>query len=171
METRGKGTNERMGPYRKLTIGIILIFCLVEGVYVSIPDFCYDAPAWAIMLWGESTQWWSEMTWLLLFGVFSITLVYLTDFSKSFRNAHIESYQRLFRIIMLVAFLSLLWNYSAIYFRFDGWADLLILDSRGWLHGIFYLGVALEGLWLFGELLAFMSKIVPKLRDAQFQTK
>jgi hypothetical protein len=31
--------------------------------------------------------------------------------------------------------------------------------------------VALEGLWLFGELIGLMSKIVPRLRDVQFSTR
>ena len=148
-----------MGPYRKLTIAGILIFCLVEGIYVSIPDFCYSAPAWEIMLWGESTQWWSEMTWLLLFAVFSTSLVYTTEFSAQLKNPRIESYLRTFRIIMLVVFLSLLWNFSALYFQWDGWANTLVLDRGGYLHGVFYLSVVLEGLWLFGELLGLGCKV------------
>jgi hypothetical protein len=152
-----------MGSYRKALILGIIGFCVIEGVYVSIPDFCYDAHPWEIMLWGESSQWWSEMSWLLLFGVFSIGLVFVSEWSKNFRNKRVEAYQRAFRIIVLVAFLSLLWNFSALYFQWDGWANTLALDRGGYLHGVFYLGVALEGLWLFGELIGLMSKIVPSL--------
>jgi len=152
-----------MDSYRKALILGIIGFCVIEGVYVSIPDFCYDAHPWEIMLWGESSQWWSEMSWLLLFGVFSIGLVFVSEWSKSFRNKRVEAYQRAFRIIVLVAFLSLLWNFSALHFQWDGWANSLLLDRGGWLHGVFYLGVALEGLWLFGELIGLMSKIVPRL--------
>ena len=152
-----------MDSYRKALILGIIGFCVIEGVYVSIPDFCYDAHPWEIMLWGESSQWWSEMSWLLLFGVFSIGLVFVSEWSKSFRNKRVEAYQRAFRIIVLVAFLSLLWNFSALHFHWDGWTNLVLLDSGGYLHGIFYLGVALEGLWLFGELIGLMSKIVPRL--------
>jgi len=160
-----------MGPYRKALILGIIGFCVIEGVYVSIPDFCYDAHPWEIMLWGESSQWWSEMSWLLLFGVFSIGLVFVSEWSKNFRNKRVEAYQRAFRIIVLVAFLSLLWNFSALYFQWDGWTNTLALDRGGYLHGVFYLGVALEGLWLFGELIGLMSKIVPRLRAVQFSTK
>ena len=160
-----------MDSYRKALILGIIGFCVIEGVYVSIPDFCYDAHPWEIMLWGESSQWWSEMSWLLLFGVFSIGLVFVSEWSKNFRNKRVEAYQRAFRIIVLVAFLSLLWNFSALHFQWDGWANSLLLDRGGWLHGVFYLGVALEGLWLFGELLGLMSKIVPRLRAVQFSTK
>jgi len=152
-----------MGSYRKALILGIIGFCVIEGVYVSIPDFCYDAHPWEIMLWGESSQWWSEMSWLLLFGVFSIGLVFVSEWSKNFRNKRVEAYQRAFRIIVLVAFLSLLWNFSALYFQWDGWTNTLALDRGGYLHGVFYLGVALEGLWLFGELIGLMSKIVPSL--------
>jgi hypothetical protein len=152
-----------MDSYRKALILGIIGFCVIEGVYVSIPDFCYDAHPWEIMLWGESSQWWSEMSWLLLFGVFSIGLVFVSEWSKNFRNKRVEAYQRAFRIIVLVAFLSLLWNFSALYFQWDGWTNTLALDRGGYLHGVFYLGVALEGLWLFGELIGLMSKIVPRL--------
>jgi len=160
-----------MDSYRKALILGIIGFCVIEGVYVSIPDFCYDAHPWEIMLWGESSQWWSEMSWLLLFGVFSIGLVFVSEWSKNFRNKRVEAYQRAFRIIVLVAFLSLLWNFSALYFQWDGWTNTLALDRGGYLHGVFYLGVALEGLWLFGELIGLMSKIVPRLRAVQFSTK
>ena len=160
-----------MDSYRKALILGIIGFCVIEGVYVSIPDFCYDAHPWEIMLWGESSQWWSEMSWLLLFGVFSIGLVFVSEWSKNFRNKRVEAYQRAFRIIVLVAFLSLLWNFSALYFQWDGWTNTLALDSGGYLHGIFYLGVALEGLWLFGELIGLMSKIVLRLRVVESPTK
>jgi hypothetical protein len=70
-----------------------------------------------------------------------------------------------------VAFLSLLWNFSALYFQWDGWTNTLALDRGGYLHGAFYLSVSLEGVWLFAESLAFVSKIVPRLKDAQFSTK
>jgi len=152
------GTNG-MGRLRGLLVLGIIGFCIVEGVYVSIPDYCYDAPPWAIMLWGEQTQWWSEMTWLLLFGIFSISLIYVVEWSKGFKDKRIEFYQRVFRIIVLVAFLSLLWNFSAVYWHWDGWSDFIILDRGGWLHGIFYLGVSIEGLWLFGELIGLGCKV------------
>jgi len=160
-----------MDSYRKALILGIIGFCVVESIYVSIPDFCYDAPAWEIMSWGERTQWWSEMTWLILFGVFSVSLVFVLEWSKSLRDKKVEPYLKFFRIAFLVAFLSLLWNFSALYFHWDGWANSLLLDQGGWLHGVFYLGVALEGLWLFGELLGLVSKIVPRLRDVQFSTR
>ena len=148
-----------MDSYRKALILGIIGFCVIEGVYVSIPDFCYDAHPWEIMLWGESSQWWSEVTWIGLFGVFSISLMYVVEWSRSFRNPRIESYQKVFRIVFLLAFLSLLWNFSALHFHWDGWANSLLLDRGGWLHGVFYLGVALEGLWLFGELIGLGCKV------------
>jgi hypothetical protein len=91
--------------------------------------------------------------------VFSIGLVFVSEWSKNFRNKRVEAYQRAFRIIVLVAFLSLLWNFSALYFQWDGWTNTLALDRGGYLHGVFYLGVALEGLWLFGELIGLGCKV------------
>jgi hypothetical protein len=152
-----------MGPYRKALILGIIGFCVVEGVYVSVPDFCYDAHPWEIMLWGESSQWWSEITWIGLFGVFSVSLVYVVDWSRSIRNPRVEAYQRVCRIVFLAAFLSLVWNFSALFFHWGGWVNSLFLDRGGYLHGVFYLSVALEGLWLFEELIGLMSKIVLKL--------
>jgi len=167
-----KETDDWMGPKLRASLVIsIIVFTISLAIFVSIPDYCYNAPPWAIMLWGEASQWWSEITWLILFGIFSIALVFVLGWSNSIRDKKVESYLRLFRIAFLVAFLSLLWNFSALYFRWDGWANSLLLDRSGYLHGVFYLGVALQGLWLFGELIGLVSKIVPRLRDVQFSTR
>jgi hypothetical protein len=163
----GGRENHDMARLKVSLVILTILFCLLLGIYVSIPDFPRDAYPWEIMLWGESSQWWSEISWIFLFCIFTTSLIFILGWSKSFPNPRIESYQKIFRIVILVAFLSLLWNFSAVYFRFDGWSELIILDRGGYLHGVFYLGVCIEGLWLFAESLAFVSKIVPRLRDGQ----
>ena len=152
-----------MGRLKNALVVSTIIFTFGLIVYVSIPDFPRAAHPWEIMLWGESSQWWSEVSWILVFAVFSISLLFVLDWSGQVRNVKVEGYQKVVRIAFLVVFLSILWNFSALYFHWDGWAEMFILDRGGYLHGVFYLGVVLEGLWLFEELIGFVSKIVPKL--------
>jgi hypothetical protein len=145
-----------------LILGIVL-FCVLLGIYVSIPDYPRSAYPWEIMLWGESSQWWSEVSWIMAFCIFSVSLVFIFDWSSGLRNLRVESYQRVARIIFLVAFLSLVWNFSAVYFSWSGLEGTVILDRGGYLHGVFYLGVALQGLWLFEESIGLVSKVMPRV--------
>lgn len=159
-----------MGRLKLSLVILTILFSLGLGIYVSIPDYPRSAYPFEIMLWGESSQWWSEITWIGLFAVFSVSLLFLLEWNRSIKNSRIDFYQRVARIVFLVAFLSLVWNFSAVYFSWSGFTSSIILDRGGYLHGVFYLGVALEGLWLFVESLAFVSKIVPRLKNVQFQT-
>lgn len=149
---------------RNLLVGGIIVFCLLISVYVSIPDYPRGAYPWEIMLWGERSQWWSEITWILLFGVFSVSLTYIIHWQRLLPpNPRVEAPQRLCRLIWGVSSVCLIWNFSAIHFAWRGWYSTLILDSGGYLHGVFYLVVVLLGVLLFEELLAFVSRIVPRL--------
>jgi len=148
-----------MGPYRKLTIAGILIFCLVEGIYVSIPDFCYSAPAWEIMLWGESTQWWSEMTWILAFGLFSVSLCFVSDW-----NRQLGGNPWVLRAVMVCVLILASLDFAILYFDWAGFTETVILDRGGFLHGLFYLDTAILGLWLFAEGLVLGCRIMPRLR-------
>lgn len=152
-----------MGRLKTILILGIILFSLGLGIYVSIPDYPRTAHPWEIMSWGESSQWWSEITWILLFCVFSVSLVFVLGWGRFLRDKRVESYQRYARIAFLVVFLSLVWNFSALYFQWDGWRNTLALDRGGYLHGVFYLSVALEGLFLFEELLGLGAKVIPRL--------
>jgi hypothetical protein len=138
-----------------LIIGIIG-FCLMTTLYVSIPDFPRNAYAWEIMLWGESSQWWSEVTWIVMFGVFATSTVFLASWNSELRLSRaIAFYRGVFLGTMLLASALLLFSFSAIFFHWDGWSQTIALDKNGWLHGIFYLFTSLLGIVVFEEVLVF----------------
>lgn len=149
---------------RNLAILGILFSSIILVVYVSIPDYPRDARAWEIMLWGEKSQWWSEMSWILLFDVFSISIMYLASWSRRLPgNPRVDSSQRTFRMIWGISSVLLIYDFSILHFRWHGWYSTFALDSGGWLHGTFYLWVTLLGVLLFGEGLAFVSKVIPRI--------
>jgi len=138
-----------------LVVGIIG-FCLLVTLYVSIPDFPHNAHGWEIMLWGEQSQWWSEVTWILLFGVFAISLIFLASWNSELRiSKSIAFYRGVFLGMMLLASALLVFSFSAIFFHWDGWSQTIALDRGGWLHGIFYLLTSLLGIVVFEEMLVF----------------
>jgi hypothetical protein len=138
-----------------LLVGIIG-FCLLVTIYVSIPDFPKGAYAWEIMLWGESSQWWSEVTWIVLFGVFATSTVFLASWNSELKlNSAISFYRGVFLGTMLLVSILLAVSFSAIFFHWDGWSQSIVLDRGGWLHGIFYLLTSLLGIVVFEETLVF----------------
>ena len=138
-----------------LIVGIVG-FCLLVAIYVSIPDFPRGAYAWEIMLWGEQSQWWSEVTWIVLFGVFAISLVFVASWNSELRiSRSIAFYRGVFLGTMLLASALLMFSFSAIFFHWGGWSQTIALDKSGWLHGVFYLVTSLLGIVVFEELLVF----------------
>ena len=141
-----------------IVLGLILSsLCLI--VYVSIPDFPRTAKPWELMLWGESSQWWSEVSWIILFDVFSISILFVWGFSDQLKERSIDSTLYYVRVVFSIVFLLLLFDFSILYFEWSGWMGTVVLDRGGWLHGAFYLGVALEGMYLFSEALGLGCKI------------
>ena len=134
----------------------IIGFCLLVTIYVSIPDFPHNAYAWEIMLWGESSQWWSEVTWIVLFGVFAISLIFLASWNSELRlSRSIAFYRGAFLGTMLLVSILLAFSFSALFFHWGGWSQTIALDRNGWLHGIFYLFTSLLGIVVFEETLVF----------------
>lgn len=131
---------------------------------MSIPDYPYSAHPWAIMLWGEKSQWWSEMTWIGAFGVFGVLAILLTEWNGELRYDESASFtQWTVRLILLICFVSLSFHFSALHFQWKGWYDTMILDRGGYLHGIFYLWTFLLGLVCFEEGVFLVSRIVSKI--------
>jgi hypothetical protein len=149
---------------RDFLVLAIIGFCLLITLYVSIPDYPSKAYAWEIMLWGEQSQWWSEVTWIALFGIFSISLIFLFSWNSELdmpRNT--AFYRKMFLGIMTMIGVLLLFSFSATFFHWDGWTNTFALDRGGWLHGIFYLLTFLLGIVVFEEMLV--------LGDTVFHTK
>ena len=145
------------------SLGILGIigFCLGISIYVSIPDYPYEAYPWALMLWGEKSQWWSEITWVVLFGIFGVLSILLVEWNRELRRGLGLSFmQALSRFVFLIILISLSFHFSALYFEWHGWYSTLVLDKGGFLHGLFYLWTFVLGLFCFSELTFLVSGIV-----------
>lgn len=141
---------------RDFLVVAIIGFCLIITLYVSIPDYPSKAYAWELMLWGEQSQWWSEVTWVVLFGIFAISLIFLLSWNSELSlSRSTQVYRNLFLGIMTLASILLLFSFSAIFFHWDGFTKTIALDRGGWLHGIFYLFTFLLGIVVFEEVLVF----------------
>lgn len=150
------------------SLGILAIigFCLGISIYVSIPDYPYDAHPWAIMLWGEKSQWWSEITWIALFGVFGILAILLLEWNCELRGDRSVSFvQSTSRFVLVLGFVTLTIHFTALHFEWHGWYATLVLDRGGYLHGLFYLWTFILGLFCFSELMFLVSGIVRALRQ------
>ena len=140
-------------------IGVIG-FGLILGLYVSIPDFPYDAHAWELMLWGESSQWWSEMTWIGGFVILSISGLYLISWNLEIKsNKQEEAYLEAFRYIWPITVVSVAVHYSMFYFKWTDTESFFMKDSGGYLHGLFYLITFFLGILVFVEFMAYLSKV------------
>ncbi len=138
----------------------VIGFGFFMSVYVSIPDFPYDSPAWGFMLWGEPSQWWSEITWIGGFCVISILGLYLISWNSEVKSTKTETYfLRSFRVIWEVTVAALVFHYTAFYFSWTTWDGFILKDNTGYLHGLFYLLTFMLGLLVFGEGMAYLSKV------------
>ena len=142
-----------------LVLGIVG-FGLLITLYVSVPDFPYNAPAWEVMSWGESTQWWCEITWITLFCVFSIFSLYLLSWNHEVKGNKSERYWlKVFRVSWLITTISVTAHFSIVYFKWTTWEGFFINDNTGYLHGVFYLLTFFVGLLVFGEGMSYLSKL------------
>ena len=145
---------------RDLVIVSVICFSLGLSLYVSIPDYPHDASACEILLWGEASQWWSEMTWICAFCVLSISSLYLISWNSEVKSTKVETLNLdAFRFFWVVSVISILFHYSAYYFKWTDWESFFLKDSTGYLHGAFYIFTFLLGLLAFGELIAYASKV------------
>lgn len=145
---------------RNLAIIAIIGFGLFISVYVSIPDFPYDTPAWGFMLWGEASQWWSEITWIGAFVFLSIFTLYIVSWnSEVSAPKHEMFFTKVFRIVWIVSAISILAHYTAFYFWWSDWTGFILKDDTGYLHGFFYILTFLVGILAFGEGIAYLSKV------------
>lgn len=149
---------------RRMTrdIGIVCVigFGLLISIYVSIPDFPYDTPAWGFMLWGEPSQWWSEITWIGAFCVLTVSALYLVSWNSEVSSTKAEnSYHKMFRLGWVLGAVSIMLHYTAFYFWWTDWDGFFLKDNTGYLHGLFYILTFLIGLLVFGELIAYASKV------------
>ncbi len=135
-------------------------FGLLVGLYVSIPDFPDDAKAWELMLWGEDSQWWSEIAWIAGFVILLVSALHLISWNSEVRGSPGEQWRlKVFRCIWAIATGSVSFNYSVIYFRWTDPVSFFLKDSGGYLHGLFYLFTFFLGILVFAELLAYLSKL------------
>jgi hypothetical protein len=160
MDYGGLTMNINTRLIRDMAIVSIIGFGLFIGFYVSIPDFPYDTPAWGFMLWGEASQWWSEITWIGAFCVLAISCLYLGSWNSEVKSNRPENYLlRIFRYMWLVTAVSLLFHYTAFYFWWTTWDGFFLKDNTGYLHGFFYIVTFLLGILVFGELIAYGAKV------------
>ncbi len=152
---------------RNIVIAGALFFTLALALYVSIPDFPYSHKAWQVNLWSDSSGWWSEMTWILAFGLFtSLAILFRSWFHSLKPGLDLIRRTRLGVILTAVS-----WDSFAIvflvYFKpaWPGFYKYFMLDRTGTLHGLFYIGTAHVGVLaaIFG--LALSARIVDLLRS------
>ena len=145
---------------RNMAIIAVIGFAVVISLYVSIPDFPYDSPACSVMLWGEASQWWSEMTWICAFCVLSVASLYLISWNSEVKSTKAETLNLdAFRFFWVVSTVSLLFHHSGLYFKWTDFESFFLKDTGGYLHGFFYLLTFMLGLLVFGEGVAYLSKV------------
>jgi len=145
---------------RDMAIIGIVGFGLFISIYVSLPDFPYDSPAWGFMLWGEASQWWSEITWIGAFCVLMIGNLFLISWNAEVKSVKQERFNlKIFRFVWLVSAISIMIHYTAFYFWWTDWSGFIFKDDTGYLHGFFYTLTFLLGILAFGELIAYVSKV------------
>ena len=149
-----------MRGVEKFLIFAVVAFCLFISIYVSIPDYPKSARAWEIMLWSDSSGWWSELCWILVFGISAVLTILFHSWNRDFKIPEREwSTERIFYVLWMLAFLSVTWNYSAIYFRWLSWHNTIVVDATGYLHGLFYAWSLLTLVLAVGEGTAYLSKL------------
>ena len=151
---------------RDLAVAAALLSTLIIAVYVSVPDFPYAERPWQIQLWNESSGWWSEVTWVIAFGLFATLTVLFRSWLNSLRPSHDLALRvRTFTAITAVSWLVFVVEYLN-YFKpaWSGFYNYFMLDRTGTLHGIFYITTAHIGVLaaIFG--LALVSRAVSLLR-------
>ena len=145
---------------RDMAIVAVIGFGLFISIYVSIPDFPYDTPAWGFMLWGEASQWWSEITWIGAFCVLAVSSLYLISWNSQVKSTKMETFcLNVFRFSWVVTAISIMVHYTAFYFSWTDWSGFIWKDNTGYLHGFFYILTFLMGILVFGELIAYGSKV------------
>ena len=154
---------------RNLVIAGSLIFSLAIAIYVSIPDFPYKEKAWQVELWSDPSGWWSEITWIIGFGVFAtLSLLFRSWFyslrpkSELIRKAQLGV---LFTVVSWIAF-----SLGFVMYFKPVWSDLyanIALDDTGALHGLFYLTVAHLGILATISGLALAACVVATVADKQ----
>ncbi len=148
--------------FRNLAIGSALLATLIIAVYVSIPDFPYKEKAWQVNLWGEPSGWWSEVTWIIAFGLFS-SLVFLF---RSWFYSLGPDHSLIMKARAGILFTAVSWNFFTVGFLFyfkpvwHGFYSDVMLDRTGILHGLFYLSTAHIGLLAAVFGLALFARIV-----------
>lgn len=112
------------------------------------------------MLWGEASQWWSEITWIGAFCVLSVLGLYLITWNSEVKSNRTEMFfQKVFRGMWGVSVGGLIFHYTAFYFSWTTWSGFIWEDNTGYLHGLFYILTFMIGLFVFGEAIAYLSKV------------
>jgi len=133
----------------------IFAFCAIEFMIVSVPDFPYPesgTPVWEIQLWSEDSGYWSEVTWIILFGVFSFFLLLIGILSTEIKEyADLNQFRKYFFVFWLIGFGFMSFNYIGRYY----WA------RGGWAlsHAWFYLLTTWLGILLVAELFVYVEKL------------
>jgi MFS family permease len=133
----------------------ILAFGMIEFMIVSIPDFPYahnGHPAWEIQLWSESSGWWSEVTWIILFVVFTFFLLVIGMLSSEIREyPDLDYFRKWFFRFWMLGFAFMSFNYMGYYW----WA------RGGWnlTHAWFYLLTTWLGFYLMAEVFIYVEKL------------
>jgi hypothetical protein len=148
-----------MRRFEPVILTFIIIFCAGLILYVSIPDYPREAPAWEIQLWGEGSQWWSEVSWILMFGASACTAIIFRSWSMDYERAMTDVYAEWGGFVIVCSWLALSLAFLGAYYDgFPGWRELVLLDRGGILHGLFYLGTAHLMALSFIEVLRFTEK-------------
>ena len=132
----------------------ILAFGMIEFLIVSIPDFPLNAYAWELQLWSESSGYWSEVTWLVLFVIFGIFLALISSLSSEIRRyPAIDQYRKLFFYVWMLSF-------GIMTVHFIGYYSITKGETWVWsiAHGWFYLLTTYLGFLLVAETTAYVIK-------------
>lgn len=142
-----------------LVVGVIMGSIWI-ALYCSVPDFPYQCPAWGFLLWGEASQWWSEMTWIGAFCILSVMVLFIWSWAGELPQDKQERfYQLAFRGIWGVAYGSIMFHYTAFYFSWTQWPEWFFKDDTGYLHGFFYMTTFFLGILVCEELLSYLSRL------------
>ncbi len=153
--------------FRNIVVLSALLCTLVIALYVSVPDFPYKEKAWQVNLWSDPSGWWSEITWVIAFGVFiSFAVLFRSWFDSLRPSGDLVLKVRIGVILTIVS-----WETFSIafllYFK-PVWHDFysnFMLDRTGTLHGLFYIGTAHLGVLagIFG--LGLVARVVSVTGD------
>ena len=130
-----------MNIFNWTVVVLTVMFCGGLIIYVSVPDYPIDAKPWAIQLWGEGSQWWSEVSWILAFGAGVIIVLFTRNHIKTFLNKELQAIYYITELMVVCVWMIISLCFVNYYYSgWQGFEDTVLKDREGVLHGLFYLG-------------------------------